>query len=321
MVRGPRATRLVRLGAVPKTIRHESELGRWEMVLAPPARSLWPYVRSYCGYDEETTAFSRRRELATTQPVLIVGFDAPIEVSFPDLGEKARAAAFVAGVSDRYAVVDSFGSQRGIQIDLTPLGAFILLRLPMHELANRVVELGDVLGAHAALLPERLDSVDGWAARFLALDKFFAARLADAPEPRPDIAWAWRRLWEAEGRLRVGDLAKELRCSRRHLSARFAEQFGLPPKTLARLLRFARAARLLGAGSLAQPAGDGTSGRLSLARIAVDCGYHDQAHLNRDFRQFAGLSPTQLETMLMPDSGGIAQRCSWPETRPESQVA
>jgi hypothetical protein len=48
---------------VPKTISHESALGRWEMVLARPERDLRPYVRSYCGYDEETVAFSRRREL------------------------------------------------------------------------------------------------------------------------------------------------------------------------------------------------------------------------------------------------------------------
>jgi AraC-like DNA-binding protein len=303
---------------VPKTIRHASALGRWEMVLARPERSLRPYVRRYCGYDEETVAFSRRRELATPQPVLIVGFGAPIEVSFPDLGEKTQATAFLAGVSDRYALVDSFGSQRGVQIDLTPLGAFTLLGLPMHELANRVVELGDVLGADGALLPERLSGVVGWAARFAALDEFFAARLADAPAARPDIAWAWRRLCETEGRLRVGELARELRCSRRHLSARFAEQLGLPPKTIARLLRFGRAARLLGAGFTAQPPRDRASGRLGLAAIAVDCGYHDQPHLNRDFREFAGVSPTEFEAMLLPDSGGIAQGCSWPETKVES---
>ena len=287
------------------------------MVLARPERDLRPYVRSYCGYDEETVAFSRRRELATPNPVLIVGFGAPIEVSFPDLRETTQTSAFVSGASDHYALVDSFGSQRGVQIDLTPLGAFMLLGLPMHELANRTVELGDILGPDGALLPERLSEAGGWGARFKALDGFLAARMADAPRARPDVAWAWRRLCETEGRLRVGELAEELRCSRRHLSARFAEQLGLPPKTLARLLRFGRAARLLGASSAAEPQRDRSSDRLGLAEIAVECGYHDQAHLNRDFREFAGVSPTQLEAMLLPDSGGIAQG-SWPETKVES---
>jgi hypothetical protein len=175
---------------VPKTISHESALGRWEMVLARPERDLRPYVRSYCGYDEETVAFSRRRELATPNPVWIVGFGAPIEVSFPDLRETTQTSAFVSGASDHYALVDSFGSQRGVQIDLKPLGAFMLLRLPMHELANRTVELGDILGPDGAQLPERLSEAADWRARFAALDGFLAARVADAPRARPDVAWA-----------------------------------------------------------------------------------------------------------------------------------
>jgi transcriptional regulator GlxA family with amidase domain len=116
----------------------------------------------------------------------------------------------------------------------------------------------------------------------------------------------------------VSKLAEELRRSRRRLSARFAERFGLPPKTMARLFRFGRAARLLGAGFPAQPSPVRTTGWLDVAAIAVDCGYHDQAHLNRDFREFAGVSPSQLETMLLPDSGGIAHGCSWPGTRVEA---
>ena len=114
-----------------KTIHHSSELGRWEMVLGDPAPGLCPHVRSYWGYAEETVAFSRRRELATAHAVLIVGFGPPIEVSFPRLGNSLRATAFVSGLSDCYAVVDSFGSQRGVQIDLI---LFIPLPLPLPSL-------------------------------------------------------------------------------------------------------------------------------------------------------------------------------------------
>jgi transcriptional regulator GlxA family with amidase domain len=42
------------------------------------------------------------------------------------------------------------------------------------------------------------------------------------------------------------------------------------------VLRFDRAKALLGASPL------------SLAEIALDCGYYDQAHMSRDFRAFAG---------------------------------
>ena len=300
-----------------KTIHHSSELGRWEMVLGDPAPCLCPHVRSYWGYAEETVAFSRRRELATAHAVLIVGFGPPIEVSFPRLGNRVRATAFVSGLSDCYAVVDSFGSQRGVQIDLTPLGAFMLFGLPMRELTNRAVELGDVLGPDGARLPERLHGASGWPARFAILDELFVDRFARARPASPDVAWAWRRLREADGRVRVSELAEELRCSRRHLSTRFSEQVGLGPKTLARLLRFGRAARRLGAGPSCHERGGAAGAPSRLGEIALECGYYDQAHLNRDFREFAGLAPTELQATLLPDAGGIADGCSWPETAPQ----
>lgn len=287
------------------------------MVRGEPDLRLRPHVRGYCGYEEETVAFSRRRELATAEAVLIVGFGPPIEVSFPRLGESVRAGAFVSGLSDSYALVDSFGSQRGVQVDLTPLGAFMLFGLRMRELANRAVELEDVLGVEGARLPERLHEASDWSARFAVLDRLLVKRFARARPASPDVAWAWRRLLDAGGRLRVRELAQELRCSRRHLSARFSEQVGLPPKTLARLLRFGRAARLLGAGPLSESPGGWAAAPLSLTEIAQECGYYDQAHLNRDFREFAGLAPTELGTMLLPDGGGVADGCCWPETAPQ----
>jgi hypothetical protein len=109
-------------------------------------------VLGYCGFAEETAAFSRRRELATANAVLVVGFDGPLEVSFPTLGEDLRAGGFVSGVSDAYAVVDSFGSQRGVQVDLTPKTLARVLRFgramrllraePRPELAEIATECG-----------------------------------------------------------------------------------------------------------------------------------------------------------------------------------
>ena len=54
----------------------------------------------------------------------------------------------------------------------------------------------------------------------------------------------------------------------------------MPPKPLARILRFERAAARLRQGA-------------ALADAALDSGYYDQAHFNRDFRAFAGVTPTE----------------------------
>ena len=37
-----------------------------------------------------------------------------------------------------------------------------------------------------------------------------------------------------------------------------------------------------------------------LGEIALDCGYYDQAHLNRDFRALAGSAPTDHLARRLP---------------------
>ena len=75
----------------------------------------------------------------------------------------------------------------------------------------------------------------------------------------------------------------------------FRQRFGLPPKLVARILHFHRTAALLG-----EAANDGR------ADIALAGGYYDQPHFNRDFRQFAGCTPSEYLARLLPDGGGIA---------------
>lgn len=278
-------------------VRHHSALGQWEIVSRAPDPRLRPHVRVYQGYVERTPGVARRLETPSGDVVLIIGLGPAIRVIDPR--DPARATgprrAFVAGLHDAYMLTESSGAQHGLQVNFTPIGAHLFLGLPMDALANRAVELEDIFGAPARRLAERLREAPTWAARFAHLDAIIAARLADARAPAPGVVRAWQRLNETGGCLGIGALAAEVGCSPKHLIAQFREQIGLPPKTVARVLRFRRAVRLL-------ERDDGAR----WAAIAHDCGYCDQAHLIRDFRAFAGRPPGEFLGRRLPDGGGVA---------------
>lgn len=277
-------------------VRHQSALlGRLERIERDPHPALDGIVRRYCGYEHDGTGPARRREVAQDQVTLILGWGPPLQVGGPSQ-PAADYGCFVAALTDTYAITEESGSLRGIQIDLSPLGAHMLFGIAMHELSQHlVVPLEDVLGAELDGLLERLAPAPSWRARFTILDSYIARRLERARPPSPDVAWAWRRLAETGGLIPVATLAHELGCSRRHLSSRFREQVGPGPKTAARLLRFQRAVRLL----------ERDDGR-RFAEIAQRCGFYDQAHLNREFRELAGATPTEHIARLLPDGMGVA---------------
>ena len=275
-----------------RVVRHESERDVWEMIHGAPDPRLGGYVLDYCAYDERTGSFVRRRELPSDRVVLIVNFGAPIRVLSPCDGWTDQPFGFFAGMYDTFAVTETVGAQRGLQIDLSPVGAHLLLRTPMHEVAGRAVTLDALFGRAGMLLWEALACAGGWEERFALLDDFLLERLDDALSPVPSVTRALGRLRESGGSVRVGELAAEMGCSRRHLVAGFREQVGVSPKLLGRILRFQRAVALAGSGP-------------SWAEIAVRCGYYDQAHMVRDFHQFAGASPNEFTRRRLPDGGGV----------------
>jgi AraC-like DNA-binding protein len=66
-----------------------------------------------------------------------------------------------------------------------------------------------------------------------------------------------------------------------HLSGQFRREFGLAPKVVGRIARFDVAAALLRTA----PAG-------GVGAVAAAAGYADQAHMVRDWHDFAGAAPT-----------------------------
>jgi len=240
----------------------------------PPHPALRRDIRTLTGWHERTDGPLRRSELPGGRIVLVVSFGPRMDV------DGRTFTSFAAGLHDAPALTEHGGFGYGIQSYMTPLGARRFFGMPMSEITGQTVELEDLIGPVAGELAERLAEAPDWATRIDLFEHAIAARVLAAPPVASELEWAWERLLESDGAVPIGELAAELGWSRRHLAVRFRDELGMPPKALARLLRFERAVGRLRAGD-------------ELADLALDAGYYDQAHFNRDFRAFAGTTPTE----------------------------
>ncbi|MGC4896005.1 helix-turn-helix domain-containing protein [Micromonospora sp. DT31] len=260
-----------------------------EAVHGRPDPRLRPWVGGYLGYREEAPTPLVRREVAGAFVVLILGWGDPLDVTDPRATGSGTCAAnaFLAGPFDGWCATRTAGTGVGVQMLLTAPAARRLLGLPLGELANQAVPVGAVADWLVGLR-DGLAGDPGWRRRFDRLDAALLARLATTAPVDRRLLEAWRRLDHSGGGLGVARLAEEVGWSRRHLAVRFRQEFGLPPKTVARLLRFERAYASIGRDPAAEsePAG--------WAQRAARWGYYDQSHLIRDFREFAGVTPTAV---------------------------
>jgi AraC-like DNA-binding protein len=254
-----------------------------------PAPPLRPLVDRYVGYRYLGFPPGLHRGLPTTSLTLVIALGPPTRLTLMPDGSRVpgQFRSLASGLGTRAVHIEHDGNQYGVQLDLTPLGARLLLGLPAGELGGRVVELPAVIGREAAHLPDRLGSAPDWSARFAILDEVLLHRLARASgEPgrrvtAEPLRRAWADLTDSGGRLRVDELAARAGWSRRHFTERFTREFGLGPKEVARIVRFQRSTLLLRQGTFR-----------TLADVAVRSGFYDQAHLAREWSALAGCPPS-----------------------------
>jgi AraC-like DNA-binding protein len=198
-----------------------------------------------------------------------------------DLIWEQGRGAFVAGPDTGPAPTVMAAGTIIVGVRFRPAAGGPALGVPLSELRDQRVDLADLRRGDAGRLSATLDP-DTALAR--ALD--VAAALVTDRAPDRTVAWAAELLEDSQAR--TEEVASEIGISERQLLRRCRDAVGYGPKTLQRVLRFRRFVAQIDAA-----AGNPRGGR-DLATIAARAGYADQAHLTRECRSFAGLTPAAL---------------------------
>ncbi len=185
----------------------------------------------------------------------------------------------------------SRGALDCVGVRLMPAASALVAPRGLGQLRDRIVDL-------ATLDSPLSQALRGAARRFAAGDAGALWRLlerrcaAHAVDARIERATA--RLEATGGRARIDAIARAAALSIRGLQTRFRAQVGLAPKEFARVLRLQATLRALDTHDA------------SLAAIASETGFADQAHVTRELKAVTGLTPARLRAALRADRGGDA---------------
>ena len=193
---------------------------------------------------------------------------------------KRFSGAVFSGTYSRSFICNGLQHEAIMGVHFKAGGAFPFLYAEASELTDAHADLYDLWGTSAHALRERLCTAATHQQRFRIMEGALRDRLyCDAPD-HVHMNIAVKVFATRNNGTSIRDVSRELGFSQRRFIQMFRSYVGLTPKVFCRILRFQRA-RVL-AEKLAAP---------DWAELAVACGYFDQSHLIKDFKEFSGSTP------------------------------
>ncbi|MBI1852112.1 MAG: AraC family transcriptional regulator [Planctomycetes bacterium] len=202
------------------------------------------------------------------------------------IGDSVRRG-IVVGAMTRATVVQLESRVDVMGVRFRPGAAGVLLGLPLCEITDQAIALGDLWSRDGARIDADLAEAPSIAARVSLLDRFLSVRLRGVSARDRLVARAIDAVQSSRGLLSVDGLAASTGLGGRQLERLFAVGVGIGPKAFCRVARFRNAISIL----THRPSVGWTT-------LACDAGYFDQSHLIREFKQFAGVAPGEYRREL-----------------------
>jgi AraC-like DNA-binding protein len=216
------------------------------------------------------------------RPELVMHFGEPFERVSVSGDVSKQAATLFAGQLTEQLTLKPTGAVAVLGVRFHPHGAWPLFRVPQYEVTGLTLDVEELSPELSRALRAIRDQTDDVGTAVSLVQRVLERRIADLRFDRR-VQVATRTIVDTDGAVSIDVLAERVALTRRHLERLFLHAVGLPPKRLARIARFQKAVRML---AEIDPRGRG-------AMTAAQCGYADQAHFIRDFRQLAGCSPSE----------------------------
>ncbi|MBK5720454.1 AraC family transcriptional regulator [Dysgonomonas sp. Marseille-P4677] len=204
---------------------------------------------------------------------------------------KLQPQSFICGQSDSYTNLESTGKVNMIVVVFHPFGAKTFFPMSMNEFYGMNISLKDLGDQSLKELEERIhETPDNYEAIKL-IEEYLTPRLYRFDNYNSKRISKVIDSINSKHQPNITQLSNIACLSYKQFNRIFTEYVGVTPKEFTRIIRFQRTLYMLQQNP-----------NIDIMQIIVDCGYYDQSHLIKEFRNFSGYTPFEFIAIYDPYS-------------------
>ena len=256
-----------------------------------PCKELRPYVRYYWVF--KSNQLPNTLTFPIGCPQIIFHKQTPLYI--PEL-KTVQSEFTISGQVNYPSHLYADGNVEMIVVVFQPYVLKAFLNLPISLLHNQEVSGYDLENKHLKQLAAQIFDCEDTSLCVSIIEQWLLLQIANVQTSK--TAYNIKRITAAMKRLfimpatSIMELASIACLSKKQFERQFKELVGTNPKEYARIVRFQKSLKLL----------QHYSEDANQAQLAYQCGYADQSHFIREFKQFSGYTPLSLLNVCEPYS-------------------
>jgi len=205
-------------------------------------------------------------------------------ITYSQSGEGYRQPkGFAISQMSKFIEIESKGRIGFISVRFFPWGAYHFFKTPIKSFLDGTINLTEIWPEHYQQIIEELGNAQSSEERLNILQQFLLNRLQENIKDDPLLDDAVKLIRSSKGQLSIEELCGKTGFSKKQLERKFLTTVGTTPKIFSRISRFLNICQNL----------DDSSNK-TLSQLTYECGYFDQAHFIKEFKQFSGFTPKEF---------------------------
>ena len=244
-----------------------------------PIPLLSPFIKSFWALENDHPVIKKEKIIPDGYPELIFHYGDPYKINISEQW-KMQDTALIAGQIKNHFHLKNTGKSGVFGIKMQPTAIHELFHLDMNSIVDTVIPIPEELKKRFHTIFTIAISKLSFEEKVIQIQEWFSALILKSSTKQHAVSEIVQAIIQTKGKLTLDELSSKSSFSKRSIERYFKKAVGLSPKHYIRIIRFSQIFHHVQAH------------KNDWSDIAYLCGYYDQSHFIKNFKEFTGERPS-----------------------------